>query len=329
MKTFNICFASDDNFTKYLATAMASVIYNSKDDEHIIFHVISDNGKKGISEESKNKLLRLKKIKDCEIIFYVLEYAKYANWFDKYLHFTRYNISPVMFYRLSIPSLISNVDKILYLDSDIVVNKSLSDLFDMPIDGFYALVTEDLGIVREYKTHIGMSVSDLYFNSGVMMLNNKICIENNVEKQYEECFFNNDNYKRLMFQDQDVLNLVFRNKVRIIEHKYNFFAVNKGNIDDIVVLHYTGPGRITKPDNEYCPNMNYLDLFWKYFYLTPWFDGDFEKYNRIIEKQKSSDEVYQKNLPRNKMFNHILYSISWWIPNRKWRSIFRKKFQRE
>lgn len=234
-----------------------------------------------------------------------------------------------MFYRLSIPSLISNVDKILYLDSDIVVNKSLSDLFDMPIDGFYALVTEDLGIVREYKTHIGMSVSDLYFNSGVMMLNNKICIENNVERQYGECFFNNDNYKRLMFQDRDVLNLVFRNKVGVIEHKYNFFGVNKGNIDDIVVLHYTGPGRIAKPDNEYCPHMNHLDLFWKYFYFTPWFDGDFEKYNRIIEKQKSSDEIYQKNLPRNKMFNHILYSISWWIPNRKWRSIFRKKFQRE
>lgn len=61
LKTFNICFASDDNFAKYLATAMASVISNSKDDEHIIFHVISDDGKKGISEDSKNKLLRLKK----------------------------------------------------------------------------------------------------------------------------------------------------------------------------------------------------------------------------------------------------------------------------
>ena len=126
MQDYNICLCADDNYAKYMGVTMASILKNAADDENIIFHIIEPN----ISEDTKNKLLSLKKIKNCEIKFYRVENNKYDNL--------------AICLRLLIPELINNTDKVLYLDSDIIINGSLKELFSTDIDDYYALVVKDL-----------------------------------------------------------------------------------------------------------------------------------------------------------------------------------------
>lgn len=45
----DICFASNDNYSPYMGTAIASILCNSKEDENITFHIISEN----INEDNK------------------------------------------------------------------------------------------------------------------------------------------------------------------------------------------------------------------------------------------------------------------------------------
>ena len=56
----DICLSSDDNYAKYMGTTIASILYNSKEDEELYFHLIVDND---VTDSSKEKLLSLKKNK--------------------------------------------------------------------------------------------------------------------------------------------------------------------------------------------------------------------------------------------------------------------------
>ena len=199
----DICLSADNNYAKYMATTIISILKNSMEDEEIVFHLLDG----GISDENKDKLLSLKSVKNCEMYFYIPDIKKYEEWYSKgnYKEW-----SPAAFYRLSIPSIIPNVDKILYLDCDIIVNLSLRELFEIDIENYYALVC------REHLK------SD-YFNSGVLMINNKLWRESNIEKVFYDYFYKN--YKDYKLPDQDLLNDVLKGKVKIIDKKWNFFPV--------------------------------------------------------------------------------------------------------
>ena len=126
-ETMNICFTANDKYAPFMSTVIVSILKNSKEDEDFYFHVITND----ISDENKKMIEELKKIKQFDIKYYTPNIEKYNKWFEKINHKRYY--APSIFYRLDIPDLIPNVDKILYLDCDIIVNSNLSELFNMDI----------------------------------------------------------------------------------------------------------------------------------------------------------------------------------------------------
>ena len=137
MVEMNICLASDNNYAPYMGTAIASILKNCLEDEKIIFHLIDG----GITKENKEKILSLKNIKDCEINFYTPDIEMYDEWFEKTS--CKAHFSAAMFYRLSIANIIpKHIDKILYLDSDLIVTASLKKLFLMDMENYYAIVVK-------------------------------------------------------------------------------------------------------------------------------------------------------------------------------------------
>ena len=69
---------------------------------------------------------------------------------DKYLY-PNY-ITSESFYRLFMPAIFSQYDKMLYLDSDTIVCKDLSQLYNNDIDNFYAGVIKEPISYLEYNT---------------------------------------------------------------------------------------------------------------------------------------------------------------------------------
>ena len=65
LRNINICLSCDDNYAPFAGVVIVSALLNSAKDEKLTFYVLQS----GLSEDNKEKLLFLKKIKECEINF--------------------------------------------------------------------------------------------------------------------------------------------------------------------------------------------------------------------------------------------------------------------
>ena len=221
------------------------IVYMSKkENSHLI--VLSKN----YSLKNKKKEEKLKK--------------KYKNWEISYIcpdenlfKNLKLNIPYITietYFRYVIADIAPKLDKVLYLDADLAVNGSLKNLWNIPLEGFYAAGVRDLCIEKEgHKAKIGFKEDDLYVNAGVLLLNlKKIREDNMVQKLFE----NTENLTgKIKYQDQDVINITFKNKIKEIDSIYNFTSENvraeRPKRKDAVVIHYTGQ---KKPWMKECRN---------------------------------------------------------------------------
>lgn len=177
------------------------------------------------------------------------------------------------YFRLAMKELLPlEIERILYLDTDAVINKNLSALYNVYMDNeTLAVACEDAGIYYNKKirkivyANLEFENSDKYFNAGVMLLNLKGIRKTFSLDDFLEIV--NEKYDRLLFHDQDVLNLAFKDKVRYIDYcTYNcrpfYYAYTKGNElqikNNAAIIHYG-----EKPWNDSFSDM-LGDVFWKY-----------------------------------------------------------------
>jgi lipopolysaccharide biosynthesis glycosyltransferase len=130
-----------------------------------------------------------------------------------------------IFGRLLIPLLIN--EKALYLDSDLIVIDSLFDLWNTEVEGFSQLVVMDT-VRKNAKHESGLNCDDRYFNSGVMLLNCKYWIENNLFEKMQK-YEKSSNHKA-RYPDQRPLNA--------ITSRVSFFVSPRYNLTP-EFLHYT------------------------------------------------------------------------------------------
>ncbi|WP_304332719.1 glycosyltransferase family 8 protein [Brachyspira innocens] len=333
----DICLCSDNNYAKYMGTTIASILSNSKEDEEIYFHLIVDND---VTDDSKNKLLSLKKIKNCEMKFYTPDVEKYKKWFEVG---SVKHLSAATFYRLDIHRLIQDIDKVLYLDCDIIVNDSLKELFEIDINNYYIITVKDIYFLDSKK-----DINESYFNSGVILVNSKLWLESNVSELFENYYLNN--YKNI-YGDQDILNYCLKEKVKYLDNIWNYFPLKSlydgKPIKDIKIPHYAAA---VKPWNDNGRVFYFADEFWKYYQLTPWFlerpidaiqtilaqkYGDYEETKLKINDVKCFGIYHNRNTLeiviffikiRIEMSFKNINKIAWFIPVKKWREAFKRAF---
>ena len=149
-----------------------------------------------------------------------------------------------------------NIDKILYLDSDTLVINKLDELYNMDFEGnFYIATTHVKKILRKIN-EVRLRIDDdvPYINTGVLLINLKELRKIDVQK--EVCEFVENNSKKLMLPDQDIITGLYGNKIKIVDAlKYNLGDrdLNLYNLNHIknpiglkwvkentVIIHYYG-----------------------------------------------------------------------------------------
>ena len=122
----NVCLACDNNYAKYAGVVIASILVNANHDDELVFYILDG----GIEQDNKEKILSLKSIKDCKINFVEID----NNLFRDYMSVkTHEYISLATYYRLKLPSMLSDIKRVIYFDCDVVVNSSLKSLFNKDI----------------------------------------------------------------------------------------------------------------------------------------------------------------------------------------------------
>jgi len=201
----NICFVIDDNYAEHCAVTIASILLNSESVFH--FYILYYK----LRLKNKKKLDNLKKIKKFEITFVGVDLKDFG---ECYLP-TNSHFSIVTYFTLKISSLLPNIDKIVYLDSDTVVIRDLKELWDISFDDAYIIACKTVANKSNCK-RLSLPTGTPCINTGVMVLDLKKIRENDLEKLFFKCIKQNNG--KLKYADQDVMNLVLTGKDGAIKH---------------------------------------------------------------------------------------------------------------
>ena len=277
-----IVIAFTDNYFVPAATCLSSILKNS--DSKYKFEIICL-----LTEElSEDLQVLLYKLAPERMIFRFinLEGALEGVYVDQ-----RYTIAAS--YRLLLPKILREYDKIIYTDCDVIIRQDLGQLYeDISLnDNYIAAVFEaPLDHQIPYLCEIGCEPG-YYFNSGFLVMNLEIMRSDNLSEKLVEGL----KVPYLQFPDQDVLNIHCKGRVLGLAPIYNgirtyflpqfkeSFLIRYSTeqwraVQDQGTVHYTGG----KPWNEMTVK---FELWWKYYFELP-------------------DEIKSKWKPKRKMVNY-------------------------
>lgn len=275
----NIAAALDSNYLRYTYVMLTSLFENQEDmwDIHI-FLLQSD-----LTGDEKQCLEELVHSYGGSLHWLTIDRSLFA---ADYLSVTKWSIET--FYRLMLQDILPlQVDRILYLDVDMIINKPLSELYTTDFEGKILcacsepFVAPSTGDVRSqfFKNHLKSGF--MYFNAGMLLMN----IEKMRGRYHLDTYLNiaaKLTYK-LPTPDQDLLNYVHWKEVKFLETiKYNLparFAYNCGVRyaevkSSVTIIHFLG----NKPWNGKCDHFDIEQLWWDYAEKTPFYQQLAEEY---------------------------------------------------
>ena len=134
-------------------------------------------------------------------------------------------------------------NKVLYIDTDAIVRKDISNVWNYDISNFYVAGVKDYGIIEDGIIE-KYNITGKYINSGFVVFNLDKIRKENIMKQW----FKLINTKKLVFPDQDALNIVCQHHELYLPSMYNSCECYGDRITQevintnlIKVFHYAGP----------------------------------------------------------------------------------------
>lgn len=231
----HIALAFDESYITQVYALINSIFYNNRDN-FLVFHVIAT----GINDAEKKGLQKFIIANNSEIYFYNIDEEHLGNHL-----YTSDAYSIATYYRLFFPSLLpSYINKVLYLDSDIIVIGDLKELYNIDTGNLPIAVASDpcLDVRHELNIHS----SEEYFNAGVMLINIKTWIDQEVTENAVKYLI--DNPEKIKLVDQDALNATLIGKWYKIDRRFNFTWLHeylqtptKILLKDVVIIHYITP----------------------------------------------------------------------------------------
>lgn len=291
-KRYNICFSLDNNYCEQLSVAIVSILKSAKKNEKFNFIVLNDK----ISQENKEIIENLKSFKDFTIKFIDLDINEFSDFPIIKEDNEKYKgccITRAAYFKYKLASLLDNIDKVLYLDCDLIVQDSLAKLYNFDIKDHYAAMTED---VKGKSMAAHFKISN-YYNSGVMLINLKKWREDNLEEKFLNC--TNQNREFILWADQDVFNIVMEGKIKTLPSiwNYQFFLQDTHDQDNFLnscseykILHYAGS---EKP--------------WTCIYNHAVFD----KYYKILEQTPYGEKILAYNQKKYSSIYQLIAKSVW------------------
>lgn len=264
-------FTIDFYYIKHFTTACCSLLeHNASLIDHIYLIIDEEVSKRKLFDEALGFL------RD----HYRVEYSIISiNSFDYSNLKISKHVTQSTYYRLSLAKILpQNLDKILFLDSDIIVNNSIEELTKLDFDSNCYLYAVNHNYRRNELARLSFAGfnSPKYFNAGVMVIDLKKWREENVSEKLIEIAMKFNN--KLLFWDQDVLNIYFEGRWKEVDYRYNAFALEEQSNPipkDLVIVHYTGSSKPWHLINEH----PLKHMYWKYRKKTPFYPGLYEDIN--------------------------------------------------
>ena len=264
----NIICGIDEQYCQHCGAMLLSLFRTTDDD--ITVYLLS----LGLSERSKLQLTELVTHYHNQISFIDISPSMLLNFPMK----TTDYLSMATYLRLFIPELLPlNIDKALYVDSDIIFEKDITELYNLDITKYALAGIEDAP--NRHALRLSYPEIDSYFNAGFILLNIKYLREINFTR--EAMSYIKANEAKIVLHDQDVLNALLHGKALFISIKWNMLDCFYKNPPFVLdkyanelnlylpspsVVHFSGP---LKPWHRGCPHP-LRKLYFKYSRQLAW-----------------------------------------------------------
>jgi lipopolysaccharide biosynthesis glycosyltransferase len=264
----SILYCISGNYIDVLVTSIRSLLLNNPNQNFQIFVFHNYN--------ERNQEILIQEIRSIKISTFILETFFVEVDFDSENLPLHGHIDVSTYYRLLIEKYIPpTVDKILYLDADVVIEGSIDELFNLDLNGNVlgavnhnlAISNSDLKLESRFDK-LSLNLSS-YFNAGVMLIDYKLWLKSNVLARSKSILHQYSAH--LDWWDQDILNMIFINSYLSISPKWNFIDKYYSAKEDltriIIIYHFAGPHKpwylfVKVPNKE---------VFWKYYNLNIYF----------------------------------------------------------
>ena len=284
-KDINLFFTCDENYIPFFAIALESIRANCSKEYNYVVRVLHSNSIKFVTQ---TKLIEEYQGENFEIEF--VNIFSHIRPIFASLH-TRDYYSKSTYYRLFIPTLYPEIDKALYLDSDIVVLGDIAKLFntDLGDNLVGAISDQSVGQIQEFQDYaenrIGVDSYNDYFNAGILLMNLAALRDFDFQNKFIELL------NRVTFnvaQDQDYLNTLCKNRVYKIDASWNVMPIpgTQKPTSEIKLIHYN---LSFKPWHT---ETLYEDEFWKYAKMTSYYEAVREirdNYDANLQKKSSGE----------------------------------------
>ena len=264
-----VFLTSDNAYAPFVAVTIVSVMENTK--SFVDFYVLDS----GVSEESKRKIrCSIKKYPNCYVEFIGMDDAS----FDHLPEAEVVHITKATYNRLLIPVLKPDLKKVIYSDVDVVFLGDIKELYDESLDGETIGVVHDAGFLIydnlfNYRGRLDLPPGHQFFYAGLLLIDVEKWNNDNITKKLMQISY--DCCDKLFLGDQDILNIYFGSKYKLLSAKYeatNTYVLNSDKFDEIikkdlekiVIRHFEGP---EKPWCSHLINgiiMPHENDFWRY-----------------------------------------------------------------
>lgn len=260
--TIPVFFSCDDNYLPFLAVAVRSLVTNARTNAHYRIIVLNN----GLNEEMSKKIAGM--ATDNISISFVSVADKLAPLLSR-LNLRDYYTASIYF-RIFIPEMFPDLDKAIYLDSDIVLNSDIAKLFVLPLEDKLLGAVPDAVVAgrQEFRDYADDAVGvpyRKYFNSGVLLMNLKEMRKSNIEGRF--AWLLNKYGFNTICPDQDYLNVLCRDRVHYLNEGWNKMAINRNYSGVPNLVHYNMFGKPWHYDN-----VPYEEYFWKYAKDTEFYE---------------------------------------------------------
>lgn len=270
--TIHIACNINSGYIRHCAIMLISLCKNNPGIDfqvHILSDDLSSNDIKVLSQAVCNYPVKFK--------FYIQP----ADFLENCPIDTEGHIDRSTYYRCFLSSLLpEDIDKILYLDCDIIVRGNIQELWDTDITDYAVACVQDMWSARqENYSRLQYDPAYSYFNAGVLLINMNYWRRHDIAGQ--SIGYITKYPERLELNDQDVLNALLHDKKRFVSFQWNmqdgFFRRRRRieestwpeldkAIQNPTVLHYTGG----KKPWHYKSRHPYKKEYFKYLDMSPW-----------------------------------------------------------
>ena len=311
MNAIPVVFAIDNNVVMQCGVTITSLLMNAKKDTYYEIFVLCND--RDLSGANKDYLQRA--FKDDHLCG--ISFVDVGNAFKESEGLATGHITTATYYRLAIPTLFPQFDKVIYADVDMIFQQDLSELFRSSLqNGELLAAVLDLSIGDKFffrsnlSSRIGISERS-YFNAGFLIMNlQQLRSETILEELHRHAKI------KYEMNDQDVLNVVCSGKVQILPTMYNFqlnhfsnymwgkksTEIQFGEWFKHATLHYTWKH---KPWNSL--ECVAYDTWWHYYKMSPFYD-DMYYFHRQYEQIEASRNDY-RHIDNKKLLTRVLLNI--------------------